>query len=155
MEISIFDFAYPRKGEAYCAVFSAISIAQSDLGSIGGFVRDPSGGVVPKATVIIRNEATGEEHPETTNASGYYTVTKLARSFSTVTVEVPGFKKHENTHDKLDPNTALSLDPAVTIGSPSETVEVTATAAVLQTESSATGFSFPGSGGSPEVRASV
>jgi hypothetical protein len=120
-----------------CAVFSAISTAQSDLGSIGGFVRDPSGGVVPKARVIIRNEATGEEHPETTNESGYYTVTNLPPSFYTVTVEAPGFKKYESTHNKLDPNTALSLDPAVTVGSPSETVEVSATATVLQTDSSA------------------
>ncbi len=44
-----------------CAVFTAIGIAQTDVGSLGGFVRDPSGGVIPKSKVVIKNEATGEE----------------------------------------------------------------------------------------------
>lgn len=41
-----------------CAIFSAIVTAQSDVGSLSGFVRDPSSAVVPKAKVVIRNEAT-------------------------------------------------------------------------------------------------
>jgi len=119
------------------AVFSAILMAQSDVGSIGGFVRDPSGGVVPKAKVVVKNEATGEEHPATSNDSGYYNVTNLPPSQYTVTVEAPGFKKFDSTHNRLEPSTALSLDAALTVGAATETVEVSATAAVLQTESSA------------------
>ena len=112
-------------------------MAQSDVGSIGGFVRDPSGSVIPKAKVDIKNEATGEEHVAATNESGYYTVTNLPPSLYTVTVEMAGFKKFESTHNKLDPNSALSLDAALTVGAATETVEVSATAAVLQTESAA------------------
>jgi len=119
------------------AVFTAILMAQSDVGSIGGFVRDPSGGVVPKAKVVLKNEATGEEHTATTNDSGYYTVTNLPPSLYTMTAEAAGFKKFASTHNKLDPNSALALDAALTIGSATETVEVSATAQVLQTESAA------------------
>jgi hypothetical protein len=55
--------------------FAAISFAQSDYGSITGFVRDPSGAVIPNATVTMRDEGTGAERKTTTNESGYYAVT--------------------------------------------------------------------------------
>ena len=63
---------------AICALITGAAIAQSDYGSIGGFAKDPSGAVVPKVKVVITNEATGEQHPVTTNDSGYYTVPNLA-----------------------------------------------------------------------------
>ena len=127
-----------------CAVFSAVMMAQSDVGSIGGFVRDPSGSVVPKAKVTIRNEATGQEHTTSTNDSGYYAVTNLPPGPYTMTVEATGFKKAESTNNRLDPNTTLSLDATLTVGAISETVQVSATAAVLQTESSAVQDEVPG-----------
>ena len=124
-----------------CAALLFLSISfvfgQSDNGSISGFAKDPSGASVPKAKVTLRNEGTGEEHVVTTNDSGYYTVTNIPPSFYTVSVEAAGFKKFTSTHNKLDPNTALSLDGVLAVGSATETVEVTATATVLQTESSA------------------
>lgn len=120
-----------------CAVFTAIGMAQTDVGSIGGFVRDPSGGVIPKSKVVVKNEATGEEHLAATNDAGYYTVTNLPPSFYTVTVEASGFKKFESSHNRLDPSTSLSLDATLTVGAATEVVEVSATAEVLQTDSSA------------------
>jgi Carboxypeptidase regulatory-like domain/TonB-dependent Receptor Plug Domain len=126
------------------AVFLAIAMAQTDVGSIGGFVRDPSGGVVPKAKVIVKNEATSEEHPTTTNDSGYYTVTNLPPSFYTVSVEAAGFKKFDSTQNRLVPNTVLSLDATLTVGAATEVVEVSATALVLQTDSSAVQDEVPG-----------
>lgn len=39
-------------------LFVAVAFAQTDTGSIGGFVKDPSGGVIPKAKVNLRNEGT-------------------------------------------------------------------------------------------------
>ena len=62
-----------------CALISVAALGQSDYGSIGGFAKDPSGAVVPKAKVTITNEATGEAHPVLTNDSGYYTVPNLPR----------------------------------------------------------------------------
>ena len=120
-----------------CAVFSAVLMAQTDVGTLGGFVRDPSGAVVPHAKVVVKNEATGEEHTATTNDSGYYNVTNLPPSLYDVTVEAAGFKKFDSTHNRLEPSTVLSLDAALTVGAATETVEVSATAAVLQTDSSA------------------
>ena len=114
---------------------TSLAFAQSDSGSISGFAKDSSGAVVPKAKVVVSNENTGEEHPVNTNDSGYYTVPNLPPGIYGMTAEAPGFKKFESKHNKLNANTALSLDANFTVGSPTETVEVVATAAVLQTDS--------------------
>jgi hypothetical protein len=46
---------------AICLAFSMAAFAQSDVGTITGFVRDQSGAVVPNAKVTIKSEATNEE----------------------------------------------------------------------------------------------
>jgi predicted heme/steroid binding protein len=118
-------------------VFSGVSFAQSDLGSIVGFIRDPSGATVPKAMVVVKNEATGTERRSETNESGYYVVTSLPPGFYSVSVEARGFKKFEVTHNKLDPNATATVDTSMTVGVATETVEVTAEVTRLQTESAA------------------
>src|ERR1700685_2194569 len=122
---------------AFGFVFSIAAFAQSDVGAITGFVRDPSGAVIPSAKVTITNEGTHEEHTVTTDAQGHYTVPNLLPAEYTMKAEVGGFKKFESTHNKLDASTTLSLDATLTVGQPTETVEVSATAEVLQTESGA------------------
>jgi hypothetical protein len=117
-----------------CILFSTIAFSQSDYGSIGGFVKDPTGGVVPKAKVVVKNEATGQEHQVATNDSGYYIVPSLQPGFYQVTAEAPGFKKFDSPHNKLDANSVLAIDASLTVGSASETVEVVATVQALQTE---------------------
>ncbi len=111
------------------------ALAQSDVGTITGFVRDQSGAVVPGAQVSIVNESTGEKHTVTSDASGHYTVTNLPPAVYTMTAEAKGFKNFTSTHNKLNASTTLALDAALSIGAATETVEVTATASVLQTES--------------------
>ena len=115
----------------------AVANAQTDTGSIGGFVKDSSGAVVPKANVTLKNEGTGETHTLTTDSAGYYIQPALPPGMYTMTADAAGFKRFESTHNKLDSNTALSLNADLAVGSATESVEVTATAAVLQTDSSA------------------
>ena len=119
----------------FCALITSAAIAQSDYGSIGGFAKDPSGAVVPKTKVVITNENTGEAHPVITNDSGYYTVPNLAPGSYIMIAEAPVFKLFASKNNKLSANSALSLDAVFTVGSPTETVEVVSTAAVLQTDS--------------------
>src|SRR5579884_3677500 len=101
---------------------SALVFAQSDLGSISGFVKDPSGATIPNAKVTVTNP-TGLTRTATTNESGYYTITNIPPAVYTLTVEVPGFKKFESANNKLDPSAALALDATMTVGSATETVE--------------------------------
>jgi predicted heme/steroid binding protein len=109
-------------------------LGQSDSGTISGFVKDPSGATVPGAKVTVKNQ-TGLERETTTNESGYYTVTNVPPGLYDLSVEAAGFKKYESTANKLDPSSNLALDANLTVGETNETVEVSATAAVLQTES--------------------
>jgi hypothetical protein len=52
-----------------------------------------------------------------------------------MSAEVAGFKKFSSSHNTLDANTTVALNADLTVGQTSETVEVSATAEVLQTES--------------------
>jgi predicted heme/steroid binding protein len=108
--------------------------AQSDLGRISGFIKDPSGATVPNAKVTVRNNI-GVERQVTTNESGYYVVTNVPPGLYTMIAEAAGFHRFETTSNKLDPNAELVIDATLTVGSASQTVEVSASAVPLQTES--------------------
>src|SRR5437867_3559224 len=113
---------------------SAILFAQSDLGRISGFIKDPSGATVPNAKVTVRNNI-GVERQVTTNESGYYVVTNVPPGLYTMIAEAAGFHRFETTNNKLDPSAELVIDATLTVGSASQTVEVSASAVLLQTES--------------------
>lgn len=121
-----------------CAA-TTVLYAQSDTAAISGFVRDPSGAVIPNANVTIRNEATSVERKATTNESGYYIVSSLPPGFYTVTVESTGFKRFEKTNNKLDPNISTTVDANMSVGQASETVSVTAEAPAIQSETATVG----------------
>src|SRR3984893_15822044 len=102
--------------------------AQSDLGTISGFVKDPSGATVPNAKVTVRNQ-TGIERAVSTNESGFYTITNIPAGFYALSVEAPGFERYQSADNKLDPSGHLSIDVPLTVGSSTETVQVTANVA--------------------------
>ena len=100
---------------AVMLLFVVSAFAQSDLGSIQGFVKDPSGSSVPNAKVLVRNQA-GLERSTNTNEAGYYTITSIPSGLYTVLVEAPGFKKFDSVNNKLDANTSLNVEITLTVG---------------------------------------
>jgi hypothetical protein len=121
-------------GAILVSLGAVLAVAQSDLGSISGFVKDPSSATVPGAKVTVKNQS-GLERQTTTNDSGYYIITNLPPALYTVSVEAQGFKKFESRQNKLDPAATLSVDANLTVGAATEVVQVEATASALQTES--------------------
>src|ERR1700676_1657886 len=113
---------------------SGILFAQSDLGRISGFIKDPSGATIANAKVTVQNKS-GVERQTATNDSGYYVITNVPPGLYAMIAEAPGFQKYETTNNKLDPSADLVIDAALTVGSASQTVEVSASTAQLQTES--------------------
>src|ERR1700756_275731 len=97
-------------------LFSAAVFAQSDVGTIVGFAKDPSGAVVPNAQITVRNEATHEEHKVETDAQGHYTVPNLLPGYYGLTADARGFKKFQSTNNKLDANTTIDIDANLTVG---------------------------------------
>src|SRR5437763_9463523 len=119
-----------------CVALSAPeSWAQSDLGKISGFVKDPSGPTVPNAKITVRSNNGGVERQATTNESGYYVITNVPPGLYTMTAEAQGFQKFESTNNKLDPSADLVIDASLVVGAATQTVEVTGSAVQLQTES--------------------
>src|SRR5215469_4708909 len=86
--------------------------AQSDVGSISGFVRDKSGAVIPNAKVTIRNEGTNQAFTVTTDSDGHYTVPNLPPATYSMEIEATGFSKFVSTHNPLAASTALAIDGA-------------------------------------------
>ena len=119
-----------RRAAVLAVVCAAVALAQSDLGSISGFVRDPSAATVPNAKVTVKNE-TGLERQTTTNESGYYVVTNVPPGLYSVAVEASGFKKFDSTNNKLDPSARSASTPRSASAPPPRSVEVTASAAAV------------------------
>jgi hypothetical protein len=70
-----------------------VAYAQSDLGTIQGIIKDPSGASVPRAKITVRSQA-GLERTATSNESGNYTISNIPPSVYSVVVEAQGFKKY-------------------------------------------------------------
>ena len=115
---------------------SGLLSAQSDLGRISGFIKDPSGATIANAKVNVQNKS-GVERQTTTNESGYYVITNVPPGFYTMIAEAVGFQRFETRDNKLDPSADLVIDVTLTVGSANQTVEVSASAVHLQTESAA------------------
>jgi hypothetical protein len=112
---------------------------QSDTAQISGFVKDATGAVVPSARVTLTNETTGLERNALSNQSGYYVVSNLPPGFYTLSVEAAGFKRFVKTQNKLDPNIATTVDAVLEIGEVTQTVEVVASVANIQSETATVG----------------
>jgi Carboxypeptidase regulatory-like domain len=113
--------------------------AQSDNSQISGFVKDQAGGVVANAKVIIKSENRNFERAVTTNNEGYYVIPQLPPGFYTISVEANGFKLYKESGKKLDPNLPANLDVSLEPGQLTETVNITASTASVQTETATLG----------------
>ena len=115
--------------------FSPIAVAQNDRGTITGEVKDQGGAVVPNASVIATNKASGSESKTTTTGTGNYTIPSLPAGIYTLSVEVAGFKKFVQENIEVQVSITNRVDVSLEVGSASETVTITAEAAQLKTES--------------------
>ncbi len=128
-----------RKLGALSLLCAIVLFGQSDNSTISGVIKDPSGSVVANAKVSLRNEDTAFERQTTTNETGFYTVTNIAPGYYTVTVEASGFKKTTRTRNKLDTGLPLAVNVELTVGQVTETINVEASAAQINTESATVG----------------
>ncbi len=74
-------------------IATASSFAQLISGNLSGTVYDASGAVIPIATVIAHNEATGIENTAQTTSAGEYRIVNLPAGAYTITVTAAGFAK--------------------------------------------------------------
>ena len=113
--------------------------AQTTATEILGLVKDSSGAVVSGATVTITRTATGQTLTKPTNEAGEYAFPLIEIGDWTVHVEMQGFRSETVTALKVETQQKARVDFVLEVGSVAETVEVTATGAVLETENSTVG----------------
>jgi hypothetical protein len=107
--------------------------------AVSGHVTDPSGAIIPGAAINITNLATGLAHSTVSNNVGAFSVLSLPPAFYQITVEKEGFQQTFIPTVQLEVNQTLVQDFALEVGSVTETVEVSATAQLLQSSSAEVG----------------
>lgn len=110
--------------------------SQVSGGTIEGIVTDPSGAVIPNATVTIRNEATNVINSTKTNEVGRYSVPSLLPGSYSVTVTAPGFRSESQTNATLTVGAVQAVNFSLSIGVQAQQVQVTTSASRVQTTSS-------------------
>ena len=121
---------------AICALSAS---AQVDRGAIVGRVMDASGAVVPKATVMVTNKATGVVVTTSANDSGEYQVLALIPGTYSVKVSAPGFESVLRDDIMLHVQDRLSIEVTLKVGSVNQEVLVTGREPLLQTQTADVG----------------
>jgi len=109
----------------------------SNTATIRGTVEDPSGGVLPGATVTLTNTGTKAVQSTVTNERGGYIFSGVFPGTYDVKVELEGFKTYEQKAIGISPQDTRGIDVKLDVGARTETVTVTAQSEVIQTETGA------------------
>jgi hypothetical protein len=109
--------------------------------SLKGVVTDAHGAAVPGAVVKALNDDTSLSRATLSNDRGEYELVQVPPGKYKVTLEKPGFRTHA-TDVTLQTNTPATLDVRLEVGAVTETVNVSAEAAVVNTENAAVGNPF-------------
>ncbi len=113
----------------------AHSYAQVTFASLTGLVTDPGGAVIPAADVTLTNSDTGEERVTSTGAVGRFTMPQLKPGNYELAVETAGFKRFVQSNIRLQGSQDAEINASLELGDVTETVEVTAQAVMLDTQS--------------------
>jgi Carboxypeptidase regulatory-like domain len=115
------------------------AVAQLDRGGVVGTVSDLAGSRVPGAKVTVTNTGTNTDTIVQTNGSGDYSVNNLQIGAYRISAEKAGFKLAVEGRVDISVNQVAKVDFALSPGSETQTVEVSAAATQLQTQSSSLG----------------
>ena len=107
--------------------------------SISGTVTDPTGAVIPGASVTAHNTETGIDASTETNAQGFYSFPVLSTGKYEVSIKATGFEEYRQTGLVLDVNTALRIDAVMKVGAVTQEVQVSATAVHVETSNTQMG----------------
>jgi len=110
--------------------------AQVVGGTISGNVTDNSGAVLPNATVVMTNVATGVNTTVTTNTQGLYSVPNLLPGTYQQKVSANGFGTAVRNGITLTVGASIISNISLKVGTVSQTVEVSDLPSDIQTESS-------------------
>lgn len=113
---------------------SLVAMAQSERGNITGIVTDPSGAAVAGASLTATQRDTNAVSRATTSAAGEYNIPNLLPGVYRLEVTAAGFKRSLQQNITISAGATVRADSTLQLGQVSESIEVTAAAATIQTE---------------------
>ena len=120
-------------GAAQCA------FAQTDQGAITGAVQDEAGATIPNATVTLTSTDTGLTLVRKSDSSGVYVFSPIKIGRYSLSVTAPGFETTNQENIRVDIQQRLEVNVKLSVGSVSQTVQVTDESPLMQTEDGSTG----------------
>ncbi len=132
---------------ALAACFVAVQAPAQTLntGVFLGTVLDPSGAAVPEATVRVVREGTSFERAATTGPDGAFRLLEIPVGRYRIVVEKPGFQRAERSGLELSAGQTLRVDLSLAVGAVTETVQVEARVAQVDTATANVGSTIFGS----------
>src|SRR5499427_4487512 len=124
---------------AAVAGFSVCGLFAQTFGGVTGRVTDPSGAVIPGASLTLTNVNTNAVRNVVTTEAGAYTFPSVPPGSYRLRTELPGFKAALSEPFEVQVQQVVRLDVVLQVGQISETVEVAATADLLQSETASIG----------------
>jgi hypothetical protein len=116
----------------------AVLSAQTQ-GEITGRVADPTGAGIPGATLTLISVSTNAVRTTATTTTGDYTFPSLAPGFYNLRTEHSGFKSAVSNNVEVQVQQTVRLDISLQVGQVSDSVDVSATADLLQAENASVG----------------
>ena len=130
---------YKILASAILVLAAATLSGQSTTSSLIGSVTDTTGAVVVGATVAVTSNATGIEYGATVDSQGAYRVSQLPPGTYSVHISAPGFKTYDIQALTLQVDQQARQDVSLAVGQSTQTVDVSGTAALLDTVTSNVG----------------
>src|SRR5262252_1012465 len=124
---------------AVVAGFSLCCLFAQTFGEVTGRVTDPSGAVIPGASITLTNVNTSGVRNVVTTEPGTYTFASIPPGSYRMRTELPGFKTAVSEPFEVQVQQVVRLDVVLQVGQVSETVEVAAAADLLQAETASIG----------------
>jgi hypothetical protein len=118
----------------YSTVDVSTSFAQAVFGSIIGTVTDPTGAVVPNATVVVTDISKGTSQTVQSNASGNYTVSRLIPDTYSVKATAQGFNPAQADNVVVSAAGAPQVNLTFQTAGTTQTVTVSSAPPALQTD---------------------
>ena len=129
-------------GWMLCCILSTVSLSfsQTATTSLRGVVKDPSGALVPGATITLADKETGSKITVVSNSAGYYSFPQIRPAKYAITVAASGFGNQTKTAELLV-NQPATIDFSLTVQASSVTVDVSGEAQTLNTSDATLGDS--------------
>ena len=117
----------------------SLPLGAQTLGEVTGRISDASGAGVPQAVLTLTNTTTNAVRQTSSGDDGFYSFPSVPPGVYNIKAEHPGFKVVTSKNVEVQVQQTIRLDLTLEVGQVSQSVEVQASATLLQSENATVG----------------